>query len=523
MSANLSSETRNAPLNLEKAKSTLRNPTARARTVLWLLFAAFLTFYAVLVVQSGVHNLPSNSGPGDVPLLNQIEAKADQGVPYSEIAKDVQQVYPWWNQLMAHVTGTYNALGSNGSTDPTRHYAGMDPTKKSVLSVHMALGGACLVLGIFQFWPYFRRNYRKAHRVIGGLYILSAYTMVAASVYYLVNTTIADTYQGFTFHLQLWFLVISTTVTQTLAIYHIKQRNFALHFGFQAYTFAAFLSAPLQRLDWVVLGWAWPHLSQGEVNNMVNLAGFWQCLLVAYVIYVWNRESSPLRPQPVPQAATPAAQARVFWALALAAVGTTVAFYLVWPGLGQWEVARGIVPASTLAADAALFADRTLQNLVFTAVTGAAIVSGMWLLVNDAASKRMRQVFYATAVVSGLIQLSWSWQLGEPSMKIIAGGGLYFITGVSLLAFAVLALWAERRGREGLWREMMVYGTNFAFAPAMLLWMHALWYALGVIPTQYLNVGHGYLLAAGGAILGPTFNGFIGAFTSSETRSRVIG
>ena len=524
MPAQLTSSGQQAPTPAGNTQHLPSQAAERRRTVLWLLFAAFLAFYAVLVVQSGVHNLPTNSGPQDVPLLNQIEAKADQHVPYSEIAKDAQQVYPWWNQLMTQVSGTYNGLGSNGSTDPTRHYAGMDPTKKSVLSVHMMLGGACLVLGIFQFWPYFRRTYRKAHRAIGGLYILSAYTMVAASVYYLVNTTIDNTYQGFAFHLQLWFLAISVSITQTLAIYYIKQRNFALHFGFQAYTFAAFLSAPLQRLDWVALGWAWPHLSQGEVNNMVNLMAFWQCLLVAYMVYLWNRESSPRRAaQAVVHAAASVTQARVFWTLAVAAVATTVAFYVVWPGLGQWQVAQAIVPASTLAADAALFEGRTLQNLLFTGVTCAAVVSGMWLLMNDAASRLARRVFYATAVVSGLIQLSWGWQLGEPNMQVISGGIFYFITGLSLLGFALLALWAERRGREGLWREMMVYGVNFAFAPAMLLWMHALWYALGVIPTRYLDVGHGYILAAGGAILGPTFNGFIGAFTSSETRSRVIG
>jgi hypothetical protein len=347
--------------------------------------------------------------------------------------------------------------------------------------------------------------------------------MVAAATYYLVNTSIADTYQGFAFHLQLWFLVISTTITQTLAIYFVKKRNFALHFGFQAYTFAAFLSAPLQRLDWVVLGWVWPHLSQGEINSMVNLAGFWQCLLAAHLVYAWNRESSPLRAQAFVQSPATAAQARVFWALALAGVVTTVVFYLVWPGLGQWEVARSIVPASTLAADAALFANHTLQNLVFTAVTSAAIVSGMWLLMSDAGSRRVRRVFYTTALISSLIQLLWGWQLGEPSTAVVAGGGFYYISGGSLLAFALLALWAERHGREGLWREMMVYAANFAFAPAMLLWMHALWCALGVIPQYYLDVGHGYILAAGGAILTPTFNGFIGGVMSAETRSRVIG
>ena len=183
MSKHLAPDIRDAAMPREKALTTLTTASARRHTVLWLLFAAFLAFYAVLVVESGIHNLPSNSGPQDVPRLSQLEAKADQGVPYREIAEEAQQIYPWWNNLMARIAGTYNAFGSNGSTDPTRHYAGMDTTKKSVLSVHMMLGGVCLVLGVFQFWPGFRRKHRQVHRAIGGLYILSAYTMVAASTY----------------------------------------------------------------------------------------------------------------------------------------------------------------------------------------------------------------------------------------------------------------------------------------------------------------------------------------------------
>jgi hypothetical protein len=39
-----------------------------------------------------------------------------------------------------------------------------------------------------------------------------------------------------------------------------------------------------------------------------------------------------------------------------------------------------------------------------------------------------------------------------------------------------------------------------------------------VIPEFYIARGHGYVLAAGAAILMPTFNGFIHMMTSRETR-----
>ena len=68
----------------------------------------------------------------------------------------------------------------------------------------------------------------------------------------------------------------------------------------------------------------------------------------------------------------------------------------------------------------------------------------------------------------------------------------------------------------------MVFAVNFTFAPALLLWAHGLWYQLDIIPVFYVDRGHGYVLAAGAAILLPTFNGFIGMMSSRETLSRAI-
>jgi hypothetical protein len=116
----------------------------------------------------------------------------------------------------------------------------------------------------------------------------------------------------------------------------------------------------------------------------------------------------------------------------------------------------------------------------------------------------------------------WGVQLGEPSMAVTSGGGFYIVSGLSLTAFTLLAVYFQMRGRAHLWHEVMVFAVNFAFAPALLLWGHGLWYLLDVIPEFYIDRGHGYVLAAGAAILTPTFNGFIGIMTSRETQSRAI-
>lgn len=495
---------------------------SRVPNVIWILFGLSLVFYAFLAIQSGTHNFPTPYDQQRVQELKEVQALGDQGVPYSQVEEKAMDAYPLWTNIVARISGTYYGFGTNGNTETIMYYATMSSLKKYVLSTHMILGGACIVLGIFQFWPHFRRNYRKAHRAIGGAYIICAYTMVGASMYHLITTGVANTYQGFTFYVQLWFLVLSTLITQTLAIYHLKKRNFALHMGFQSYTFAAFLSAPLQRYDWMFFGWLYPHLSQGEVNNLVNIMGFWQCILVAYVVFIWNRSASPIKPKPVEIVPAPAGKLRILWTLAAIGIVTSIAQYLISPGLGSWYFARGIVPASTLAADAALFDGKLLQNILFTGLIVAAMFSGTWLMLRDEKSALARKVFYVSAFVAGVIQVYWGISLGEPSMKVISGGGFYLMSGISLIIFGMAAFYFEQKGREHMWHEMMVFAVNFAFTPALLLWMHAIWYYIDVIPQQYLNVGHGYILAAGGAILNPVFTGFFGSFTSRETMSRAV-
>ncbi len=490
--------------------------------ILWAVFCVALVFYSLLVWDAGYRLLPQNFDPTHQQLIDEIEAKGNQGVPYSEVAEDAMKAYPLWNNLTAMVTGTYFGFGSNGNSDPVRYYDSMAPVEKSALSLHMVLGGLLLILGMFQFTPAFRKKHRKAHRAVGGVYILACFAMAFAAIYHMAHTGIENTYQGFAFHIQLWFLATSTIICQVLAIYFIKKRNFALHLGFQIYTFSAFLNAPVQRYDWVVFGKIYPHLTQGEVNNLVNILTFWQCLLIGYALFAWNRAASPIRPKPIQIAPQPMGL-KIFLSLAAAAaVLTSLAIYLGSAGLGDWTVAQVIAPASTLAADAALYTGKSLQTAAFGILIAAAIISGIWLMIRDESSQLARNVFYISAILAGVQQMIWGVQLGEPSMAVTSGGGFYIVSGLSLTAFTLLAVYFQMRGRAHLWHEVMVFAVNFAFAPALLLWGHGLWYLLDVIPEFYIDRGHGYVLAAGAAILTPTFNGFIGIMTSRETQSRAI-
>lgn len=491
--------------------------------LVWALFSMALAFYSFLVWEASYKMLPYVHDEQAVhDTVTRIEAEGDLSVPYAQVAKEAADAYPLWNNLTAMVTGTYFGYGSNGNSTQVLYYNSMKPIEKSALSYHMVLGGICLILGILQFTPSFRKTYRKAHRMVGGVYILGVFSMTFAAIYHMIHTGIEHTYQGFAFHIQLWALAISTIICQILAIHHIKKRNIALHLGFQLYTFVAFLNAPIQRYDWAFLGNIYPHLTQGEVNNMVNMLTFWQCLMIGCMIFAWNRASSPMRSKPLEIAPQPVAL-KVFLSLAgVVAIWTVLSTYLGTAGLGSWTAVQAIVPASTLAADAMLYANHPLLTTIFAVLMVTAIASGLWLMLRNETSRLARNFFYVSAIWCGIQQVVWGFQLGEPSMAVTAGGGFYMVSGVSLLAFAALALYQQVRGYENKWHESMIFAVNFAFAPALVIWGHALWYTLDVIPEYYINRGHGYVLAVGIAVLMPSFNGFIEMMTSRETKSRAI-
>ena len=88
----------------------------------------------------------------------------------------------------------------------------------------MMLGSVLMVCGILQFWPSFRKKYPKAHRMIGGIYIVAALLSMSMSMYHLIHTGADKTYGEFTFFFGLWMLAIGVVLSIALATYYIKKR-----------------------------------------------------------------------------------------------------------------------------------------------------------------------------------------------------------------------------------------------------------------------------------------------------------
>lgn len=495
---------------------------SRARTIAYMVFMLAVAFYGLLALQTGQHNLPAWNDPSRAADIASARAKGDADVAVEALSATETRAYPAWVNLMGRVSSSRYTYGSDGISDIGQYYATMPAAQKTILSTHMALGGICIILGLFQFWPAFRKRQRRAHRLMGAAYVVAALAAMTLSSLHLLHAGVANTYQGFVFYVGLWLMVAGVVGSVLAAGYFIWRRDIALHLGWQAVGFGFLLTAPVQRYDWMLLGHFFPGLSQGTANGVVNVALFWQCLLLGYLLFAWNRAESARRAAPQPVLAGPAdriVRAVVAGVAALAAVGTLLHYGLA-PGLAQWPAAQGLVPASLMAADSALFTG-VLPGLFALALV-VTIGGALWLALLNADAARVRIATYAGALIAGSIQMTWGWQLGGPSTATFSGGTFYLLSGFSLTGFALLAAGAQARGRDGLRQEWTGFVLAFALAPMLLLWQLSSLRWSGLVPVEYALRGHAYMLAGAGALMLSLLGGFVAAMRGRETATRVI-
>lgn len=494
----------------------------RLRNGLYLVFMLAVAFYGFLAMQAGQHNLPAATEASRPAALDAARVKGDAGATLAEMTRSEIDAYPVWVNLMGQVSSTRYTYGSDGINEISTYYAVMPSTQKTILSTHMMLGGTCIILGLFQFWPAFRRRYRKAHRIMGAVYITAALAAMTMSVLHLLHAGVANTYQTFVFHVGLWMMVVGVVSSLVLAGYYLWRRNIAAHLGWQAIGYGFLLTAPVQRYDWMLVGYFFPDISQGAGNGLVNVLLFWQCLLLGYLLFCWNRAESAPRSALLPSA--PGARVTAAKALALAvgaaAVITIVEHYLLNPGLAGAAAAQALIPASFLASDTQLFAGSLLPP-VFAAALITALVSTLYLVTRREVHG-VRVLSVVAALVAGAIQVSWGWLQGGPSATTFSGGGFYMVTGLSMIAFALLTLAAGWRNRADLRSEWTIFLFLFTLSAPTLFWALDVMHALDLVPGIYAAKGHAYMIAAIVPLTNAMLVGIVAAIHGRETAGRVI-
>ena len=170
-----------------------------------------------------------------------------------------------WDHTFSAAVGSDHALGA-GSIHHEQQ--GVYSAHRWVLLTHTSLGSIAIALAVFQLTNRSRRR-PGAHRIVGRVQATLAVTAMLGAMTYLVLVGPRGTYDGPAFYLQLWGLAIGTLAGTVLGVLAARQRHIASHRVLMTYAFALLCTAPFLRVLYILLGMAWP----GVTQEVTNLAG----------------------------------------------------------------------------------------------------------------------------------------------------------------------------------------------------------------------------------------------------------
>lgn len=484
----------------------------RIKTALAILMILVFVFYGYLAMQ-GSKTLLSSMG-SDTALTESVRLQelAEANVAVDKMPKTMASVSPTWMTLMASVTSSRYTYSADSLWKTEMYYVAMPSSHKIILSAHMALGGLCMVLGAFQFWPAFRRKRPLLHRRMGMVYAVSAQIAMLFAMTYLLLTPVANIYSTLVFAVGLWVLAISVTFSLWMSIYHIMRREVAQHQAWMAMNFGFLLTAPLLRYDWALLGLAMPSLSQAEANFSAMVFLIPQSFLMGYALLCMNRAQQ--KDRRVAQSLPITARMRKWfpvWGsvsllMLLGAASGTLQYYWLTPGMAASEFAQKLVPAGVVALDTQLMASATVARALFTVTSLLIFAMAACLLFvvfrheqqsahQQTRTKTLGLIMAMAGVINAVIQFRWGYALGAPSYTQLSGGTFYVLNALILLPFSIALAWAAVTDRQALLREWAIFTALAAMAAPSFFGALVLLNIIG-IPAVYVASGHGYMLAA---------------------------
>lgn len=203
-----------------------------------------------------------------------------------------------WNQVFAAAVGEEQALGA-GSIHGEQAAAYAE--NRFLLLFHTTAGGVAILVFAAQFSARFRRDLRR-HRVLGRAAVTLALVGMVGAFGYLLAVGPQRTFDGPAFYIQLWALGLGTTVGVVGGFLAARRRQIAMHRTLMAYAFALLLTAPLLRIEYLVLGAAWSGTTQLETNLaggaiLATLAPL-GAILASRAMAEPDRRSPAIRPLP---------------------------------------------------------------------------------------------------------------------------------------------------------------------------------------------------------------------------------
>ena len=205
-----------------------------------------------------------------------------------------------WNRTFSAAVGHDQALGA-GSIHADKQQEYVD--NRVTMLLHTSVGGLAIVIFAAQFSARFRRNLRR-HRILGRVGAGLALTGMVFAAAYLLAVGPAGTFDGPAFYVQLWALAGGTAEATVLGLWAAVRRQIAMHQSLMSLAFALLLTAPLLRVEYLLLGLAWPDATQLETNPAgAAVLATWAplgAILASRSLAGSDRRRSALRPLPGP-------------------------------------------------------------------------------------------------------------------------------------------------------------------------------------------------------------------------------
>lgn len=507
-------------MNTSTLPATDTRTGSALRQWIWPLFGLVLIGYGLLAFNAGTTLSPlTGRAENGAEVTRYILDQTREGVDMRG-TEEVRQAMPAWVNLMARLSSGDYAYGEDGLQETEIYYFSMSETRRTVLSTHMMLGMVLMTAGFFQFWPAFRRRFRKTHRVLGVAYVLAAFASMTLSGIHLVNAGIANTFNTYVFHVGLWVMLVGVVVSVSMAGIALLRKDIARHLGWQALGFGFLMTAPVQRIDWLALSTVAGDASFNEMNILVNTILFVQVTLAAYWLFRVNRDSSPLRATATLALKPVSLLMRRSGYVLLSALALICLLPALTPGsLANLPVVERMIPMAPLGWLTGGIDGRLL--IVFLMATAVLMLAAWSQLINLRAgieSKPMTTpLINISAAIAAALALYWGYRLGMPSHAHSVGGAGFALLGL-LLAFFLLQLsWAQRQGNQGTTVEWLQFLLLSATTPALLLINLWLLDLTGAVPSPYLGKGAGYELVTISAVFTPVLIGFLMSVYSAET------
>jgi hypothetical protein len=487
-----------------------------------------LLSYGLLAFDSGAKLSPLLNQTSRPDLVSTYILENVSGSDSMSGTEEVGQVIPEWLNLIASLRSGEYAYGPDSIMETEIYYYSMSESRRKILSTHMMLGVVILVTGFLQFWPSVRRRHRRLHRYVGGIYILAAITSMTLSCLHLLHSGPANTYDNFVFYIGLWMMLLGVVLSVSMAMWALYKKNYAQHLGWQALGFGFFMTAPLQRIDWIVLSIFAGDRSFNEMNILVNSMLFVQAVLMAYVLFYINRSVSPRKPRlEVKSSEGPRSIISQYLLYILAASLSFLIVYqfILLPGMANNELILAVVPETAAYWHGLIFESRVLPWLV-TSASVVILMVGIHLQMlvqsENAPAKGLAALVTFCGCLVSVTFLYWAFQLGLPTHAHSLAGSTYAVMGVLLFLFIALystriycGLWGA--ARESLWFVILLAaGPALGYAILMIL------PTLDWVPAEYVAQGDAYELAMIISVFLPVFLAFMIAVYSQETKQYAV-